>query len=52
METAQYLNCGGDMERGDFFGFNDYSWCDPSSFKESSWEQKVKDFSNYSIPIL
>ncbi|KAL8862208.1 MAG: hypothetical protein Q9198_010490, partial [Flavoplaca austrocitrina] len=51
METAHYLNCGGDMERGDFFGFNDYSWCDPSSFKESSWEQKVKDLGNYSIPI-
>ncbi|KAI4239628.1 MAG: hypothetical protein LQ349_000238 [Xanthoria aureola] len=52
LETAHYLNCGTDDERSDFFGFNDYSWCDPSSYKESSWEQKVKDLGNYSIPIF
>lgn len=52
IEAAQYFNCGTDDERSDFFAFNDYSWCNPSSYKTSTWEQKVKDFSNYSIPIF
>jgi len=51
-EMADYMNCGDDAVRSDFFGFNDYSWCDPSSFTTSGWDQKVKKFSNYSIPIL
>ena len=29
-EMADYMNCGDDSVRSDFFGFNDYSWCDPS----------------------
>ena len=52
VETAHYMNCGTDDERSDFFAFNDYSWCDPSSFTTSTWQQKVTAFSNYSIPIF
>ena len=52
VETAHYMNCGTDDERSDFFAFNDYSWCDPSSYATSTWEQKVQAFSNYSIPIF
>ena len=52
LETAHYMNCGTDDERGDFFGFNDYSWCDPSDYKTSSWERKVNDFQDFSVPIL
>lgn len=52
LETAHYLNCGTDDERGDFFAFNDYSWCNPSTYKTSTWEEKVKAFSDYSIPIF
>lgn len=52
VEAAQYMNCGTDDERSDFFAFNDYSWCDPSTFETSTWQQKVEAFSNYSIPIL
>lgn len=51
-ETAEFMNCGTDDERSDFFAFNDYSWCDPSSYKISGWDQKVALFSNYSLPIL
>ena len=51
-ETAEFMNCGADDERSDFFAFNDYSWCDPSSFTTSGWDQKVDLFKNYSIPIL
>ncbi|ORY13215.1 putative 1,3-beta-glucanosyltransferase gel1 [Clohesyomyces aquaticus] len=52
LEMAQYMNCGPDAIRSDFFAFNDYSWCDPSSFTISGWDQKVKKFSNYSIPLF
>ena len=51
-DLAQYMNCGTDDERSDFFAFNDYSWCDPSTFTTSTWSQKVELFSNYSLPLL
>lgn len=52
LEMAQYMNCGSDDERSDFFAFNDYSWCDPSSFTISGWDQKVKNFTGYGLPIF
>jgi len=51
-EMAEYMNCGSDDERSDFFAFNDYSWCDPSSFTTSGWDQKVKNFTGYGLPIF
>ena len=51
-DLAQYMNCGTDDQRSDFFAFNDYSWCDPSSYTQSGWDQKVALFGNYSIPLL
>jgi len=52
MEMAHYMNCGSDDERSDFFAFNDYSWCDQSSYTISGWDQKVANFSDYSIPLF
>lgn len=53
MQMAQYMNCGSDDERSDFFAFNDYSWCDPSSsFQISGWDQKVKNFTGYGLPLF
>lgn len=52
LEMAEYMNCGTDDERSDFFAFNDYSWCDPSSFQISQWDQKVKNFTGYGLPIF
>lgn len=49
---AEYMNCGTDDQRSDFFAFNDYSWCDPSSFTKSGWDEKVKKFSNYGLPLF
>lgn len=46
------MNCGPDDERSDFFAFNDYSWCDPSSFTKSGWDDKVKKFSHYGLPLF
>uniref|UniRef100_A0A0D6QX47 1,3-beta-glucanosyltransferase n=1 Tax=Araucaria cunninghamii TaxID=56994 RepID=A0A0D6QX47_ARACU len=52
LELAEYMNCGSDDERSDFFAFNDYSWCDPSTFQQSGWDQKVKNFTGYGIPLF
>ncbi|KAL1980080.1 hypothetical protein VTN96DRAFT_4669 [Rasamsonia emersonii] len=52
LQMAEYMNCGPDEVRSDFFAFNDYSWCDPSSFTQSGWDQKVKMFSGYGIPLF
>jgi hypothetical protein len=52
LQMAEYMNCGSDDVRSDFFAFNDYSWCDPSSFTLSGWDKKVQQFSSYSIPLL
>ena len=52
LEMAEYMNCGSEDERSDFFAFNDYSWCDPSSFQTSGWDQKVKNFTGYGIPLF
>ncbi|KAK4652254.1 1,3-beta-glucanosyltransferase [Podospora pseudocomata] len=51
LQTADYFNCGTDEERSDFFAFNDYSWC-TSNFIESGWDQKVKNFTGYGLPIF
>jgi 1,3-beta-glucanosyltransferase GAS5 len=51
MQTAAYFNCGSDDMRSDFFAFNDYSWCN-SNFQTSGWDQKVKNFTDYGLPIL
>lgn len=51
METAEYFNCGSDDARSDFFAFNDYSWCN-TNFKEAGWDVKVKNFTDYGLPIL
>ena len=53
LQMAQYMNCGTDDERSDFFAFNDYSWCDPeSSFQISGWDQKVMNFTGYGLPLF
>ena len=52
LEMAEYMNCGSDDMRSDFFAFNDYSWCDPSTFQISGWDQKVKNFTGYGLPLF
>lgn len=49
---AEYLNCGTENERTDFYSINDYSWCDPSSFTTSGWDTLVANYTGYGIPLL
>ena len=50
---ALYFACGEDKwARSDFFAFNDYSWCSPSSLQTSGWADKVKTYSDYPDPMF
>lgn len=49
---AEYMNCGPDTVRSDFYAINDYSWCDPSSFTTSGWDTLVADYTGYGLPLL
>lgn len=49
---AEYLNCGTNDQRSDFYAINDYSWCDPSSFTTSGWDTLVANYTGYGIPLL
>jgi hypothetical protein len=50
-QMATYMNCGSEDIRSDFFAFNDYSWCN-SDFVRAGWDQKVKQYQQYSRPLL
>lgn len=48
-----YLTCGGDSsEIIDFFGLNSYSWCDPSDFKLSTYDQLQEYAKKFPVPIF
>lgn len=49
---AEYLNCGDNSTRTDFYAFNSYSWCGASSYTTSGYDQFVAGFSNYSSPLF
>jgi len=49
---AEYMNCGTDDQRSDFYAINDYSWCDPSSFTTSGWDTLVANYTGYGIPLF
>ncbi|KFY06941.1 hypothetical protein V492_07597 [Pseudogymnoascus sp. VKM F-4246] len=52
IEMADYMNCGTPDERSDFFAFENYSWCNPSSLATSDWDNIFQNFTNYGIPIF
>lgn len=52
LPLAEYLNCGSNSERVDFYAFNSYSWCGNSSYTTSGYDQRVADFGNYSVPLF
>jgi hypothetical protein len=51
-EMAQYFNCGNQSQAIDFWGYNIYSWCDPSTFTTSGYDTQVSFFSNFSVPVF
>lgn len=49
---AQYMDCGDDSTRSEFYAINNYEWCDPSSFEQSGWDALVAQYKNYSGVLL
>lgn len=51
-QMAAYFNCGDQSAAIDFWGYNIYSWCGDSSYTLSGYDQRVKEFANYSVPAF
>lgn len=51
-QLADYFNCDTDENSIDFWGYNIYSWCDPSNFEKSGYDTRTKYFADYSVPVF
>ncbi|KAE8371890.1 Glucanosyltransferase-domain-containing protein [Aspergillus bertholletiae] len=51
-EVSDYLVCGDKDSQIDMFGYNIYEWCGKSSFRESGYEERTKEFSKYPVPAF
>ncbi|KAL6946775.1 1,3-beta-glucanosyltransferase gas1 [Hanseniaspora vineae] len=49
---ADYFACGDSDVSADFYGINMYEWCGTSSFSKSGYEDRTKEFSNYTVPLF
>ncbi|USP78893.1 carbohydrate-binding module family 43 protein [Curvularia clavata] len=55
-DLAHYFACqpgdSGNKTSIDFWGYNVYSWCGDSNYASSSYDERVKFFSNYPVPVF
>ena len=51
-QVADYFNCGPSADSADFYGYNIYSWCDPSTYQQSGYADRTQDFQNYTVPVF
>lgn len=49
---ADYFNCGSPEESIDFYGYNIYSWCGKSDYKESGYDIRTEEFKDYNVPVF
>jgi len=49
---AAYFDCGKTEDAIDFWGYNIYSWCGDSSFQESGFDVRTKEFEKYNVPVF
>ncbi|EHA56882.1 hypothetical protein MCOR27_006430 [Pyricularia oryzae] len=49
---AAYFNCGDQDAAIDYWGYNIYSWCGDSDFTKSQYDQHIKNFASYSVPVF
>jgi len=52
VNMADFFNCGDPASAIDFWGYNIYSWCGDSSYTESGFDVRTKEFSTYSVPVF
>ena len=50
--VAAYFNCGNAADGIDFWGYNIYSWCDPSDYVTSGYQNHTEEFSTYNVPVF
>ncbi|KFY18863.1 hypothetical protein V491_04680, partial [Pseudogymnoascus sp. VKM F-3775] len=50
--VAAYFNCGDTADTIDFWGYNIYSWCDPSDYVTSGYQNHTETFSTYNVPVF
>ncbi|KAL9002969.1 MAG: hypothetical protein Q9188_004135 [Gyalolechia gomerana] len=51
-DLADYFNCGDAASSIDFWGYNIYSWCGTSSYRESHYQERTQEFSSYNVPVF
>jgi 1,3-beta-glucanosyltransferase GAS1 len=51
-DLADYFDCGTSEQAVDFWGYNIYSWCGDSSFQESGFDVRTKEFEDWNIPVF
>lgn len=51
-EIADFFNCGTVDDSIDFWGYNIYSWCGESSMAKSGYNDQIKFFQEYSVPVF
>lgn len=49
---ANFFDCGKTEEAIDFWGYNIYSWCGDSSFTDSGFDVRTKEFQDYNVPVF
>ncbi|EXJ85127.1 hypothetical protein A1O3_05802 [Capronia epimyces CBS 606.96] len=52
VNLADYFDCGDRTDAIDFWGYNIYSWCGDSSYTESGYDVRTKEFSTYNVPVF
>lgn len=51
--TWEYLQCGNDTSKSDFFGLNTYEWCSGvNDWQTSGYGEMVDTFNSTSIPLI
>lgn len=50
--VAAYFACGDVADTIDFWGYNIYSWCDPSNYVDSGYQNHTETFSTYRVPVF
>lgn len=51
-DMADYFNCGNPEGAIDFWGYNIYSWCGNSTYRESGYDRQTSNFASYSVPVF
>lgn len=49
---ANYFDCGNSTDSIDFWGYNIYSWCGDSSYTESGFDVRTKEFEKFNVPVF